>query len=46
LSDFQARWNDNTLREEILAVARLLEEQKSIMGASAHLLAVGTRESG
>ena len=45
LSDFQERWNDDTLRAEILTVARLLEEQKSIMGASAHLLAVGRLES-
>jgi ubiquinone/menaquinone biosynthesis C-methylase UbiE len=42
LSDFQARWNDDTLRMEILTVARLLEEEESIRGASAHLLAVGT----
>jgi ubiquinone/menaquinone biosynthesis C-methylase UbiE len=45
LPDFQARWNDDTLRAEILTVARLLEEETSIMGASGHLLAVGTLES-
>jgi len=45
LPDFQSRWNDDTLRAELLTVARLLEEEKSVMGASAHLLAVGRLES-
>ena len=41
LRDFDERWKDAALREEILAVARLLEEEASVSGASAHLLAVG-----
>jgi len=36
-------WKDPALRNGILTVARLLEEQPSIVGASAHLLAAGFR---
>ena len=43
LADFEARWADPASREDILRVARLLEEEPSILGASAHLLAVGHR---
>ena len=43
LPDFDARWKDSERREELLKVARLLEEETSIVGASAHLLAVGTK---
>jgi ubiquinone/menaquinone biosynthesis C-methylase UbiE len=41
LPDFEARWNDVDSRKDLLRVARLLEEEPSITGASAHLLAVG-----
>jgi SAM-dependent methyltransferase len=43
LADFEVRWADLAGRENILRVARLLEEAPSIIGASAHLLAVGYR---
>ena len=44
LPDFDTRWKDSERRAELLKVARLLEEETSIIGASAHLLAVGTKE--
>lgn len=44
LADFEARWADPAGRESILQVARLLEEESSVIGASAHLLAVGHRQ--
>jgi hypothetical protein len=43
LADFEARWADAATRESLLRVARLLEEEASFIGASAHLLAVGYR---
>jgi SAM-dependent methyltransferase len=42
LPDFEARWNEPERREDLLKVARLLEQEASIVGASAHLLAVCT----
>jgi hypothetical protein len=42
LPDFDARWNDLDRRRDLLTVARLLEEETSILGTSAHLLAIGT----
>jgi ubiquinone/menaquinone biosynthesis C-methylase UbiE len=44
LSDFDARWADPRKREDLLRVARALEKETSIVGLSAHLLAVGVRE--
>jgi ubiquinone/menaquinone biosynthesis C-methylase UbiE len=44
LSDFDQRWADPRKREDLLRVARALEREPSIVGLSAHLLAVGTRE--
>lgn len=44
LSDFDERWADPRKREDLLRVARLLEREASIIGVSAHLLAVGTKE--
>lgn len=41
LPDFDARWADPALRNEILEVARRLEAEPSIVGVSAHLLGVG-----
>jgi ubiquinone/menaquinone biosynthesis C-methylase UbiE len=43
LSDFEARWSDLELRQRILDVARLLEQEVSIVGVSPHILAVGDR---
>ena len=43
LADFQARWADARKREDLLRVARALEKESSIVGISAHLLAVGTK---
>jgi hypothetical protein len=43
LSDFDRRWADPRKREDLLRVARALEGEPSIVGLSAHLLAVGTR---
>ena len=43
LPDFEARWNDLERRRDLLEVARLLEQETSVMGASAHLLAIGTK---
>jgi SAM-dependent methyltransferase len=44
LSDFDERWADPRKREDLLRVARALEGEVSIVGLSAHLLAVGTKE--
>src|SRR5262249_50249178 len=43
LSDFDERWADPRRREDLLRVARALEGEAAIVGASAHLLAVGTK---
>ena len=41
LPDFDERWQDDVLRAHLLDAARGLEEEGSIVGASAHLLGVG-----
>lgn len=41
--DFPERWADPARREAMLAAARLVETEPAMMGASSHLLAVGTR---
>jgi len=43
LSDLDERWNDPIRRETILRVARALESEPSVIGCSAHLLAVGRK---
>jgi ubiquinone/menaquinone biosynthesis C-methylase UbiE len=43
LSDFDARWEDAPLRRDLLDVARALESEPSIVGVSAHLLAIGRK---
>jgi ubiquinone/menaquinone biosynthesis C-methylase UbiE len=43
LSDFDERWADSRKREDLLRVARALEQEGSVVGLSAHLLAVGTK---
>jgi ubiquinone/menaquinone biosynthesis C-methylase UbiE len=42
-SDFEARWADTALRKDMIDVARALEAEPSIMGASAHLLGLGRK---
>jgi ubiquinone/menaquinone biosynthesis C-methylase UbiE len=44
LSDFDERWADTRKRQDLLRVARALEREVPIVGLSAHLLAVGTKE--
>jgi len=43
VGDFESRWNDVTTRNDMLAVARALEAEPSIVGASAHLLGIGRK---
>lgn len=43
LPDFDARWEDAALKEDLSNVARALECEPSIVGASAHLLAVARK---
>jgi ubiquinone/menaquinone biosynthesis C-methylase UbiE len=43
LADFNERWADPRKREDLLRVARDLEGEASIVGFSAHMLAVGTK---
>lgn len=46
LSDFEERWADPGLREDLLRLASLLEGAESVVGVSAHLLAVGAKPAG
>lgn len=39
--DFDQRWADPVMREDLLATARALESEPSIVGVSAHLLGIG-----
>jgi SAM-dependent methyltransferase len=41
--DFDQRWSDEALRHDMLNVARALEAEPSIVGASAHLLGIGRK---
>jgi len=41
LPDFDTRWADPLARADIIELARLLEAEPSIVGMSAHLLAIG-----
>jgi hypothetical protein len=43
VGDFERRWNDVTTRNDMLTVARALEAEPSIVGASAHLLGIGRK---
>jgi ubiquinone/menaquinone biosynthesis C-methylase UbiE len=43
LIDFDERWRDPALRDELMEVARRLEAEPSIIGMSAHLLGVGRK---
>jgi len=42
-SDFDERWADPALRHDLMDVARRLEAEPSIVGASAHLLGLGRK---
>lgn len=42
VSDFSERWADPARREALLVAARLVEREPAMMGASSHLLAVGS----
>jgi len=46
LSDFEARWEDEALRKDILETARALESERSGLGVSAHLLGLGRKPVG
>ena len=43
LPDFMERWSDPARREVLVNVARALESEASVIGMSAHLLAVGRK---
>ena len=43
LSDLEGRWADEARRERILGAARAVEREPSLVGLSAHLLAVARR---
>jgi ubiquinone/menaquinone biosynthesis C-methylase UbiE len=43
LADFDERWSDARKREDLVRVASALEGEASIVGLSAHLLAVGVK---
>jgi ubiquinone/menaquinone biosynthesis C-methylase UbiE len=43
LQDFQAQWEDVGRRERLLWAARMLEDEPSIVGASAHFLALARK---
>ncbi len=43
LPDVDARWADPARRARLLAAARAVEREPSLLGASAHLLALGRR---
>lgn len=46
LVDFDARWADPAERGRILEAVRAVEREPSLLGASAHLLAVARRQAG
>ena len=43
--DFDARWADPVMREDLLATARAFESESSMLGVSAHLLGTGRKTS-
>lgn len=43
VGDFERRCSDVTMRGDMLAVARAVEAEPSIIGASAHLLGIGRK---
>jgi hypothetical protein len=45
LADFDERWDDAALRDDLLDVARRVEAEPCIIGVRAHLLRVGRKGS-
>ena len=43
LQDFEDRWKDDALRQDLIEVARILESESAIVGASAHFLGIGRK---
>ncbi|HEY7169797.1 MAG TPA: methyltransferase domain-containing protein [Vicinamibacterales bacterium] len=43
IADFDSRWAERRARADLVAIARALEEEPSIRGASAHLLGAGRK---
>lgn len=43
LGDFEERWDEPALRDNLMDVARALEAEPSMLGASAHLLGLGRK---
>ena len=41
--DFERLWNDPLQRERLLAVVRKVEREPSVLGASAHIMAIGRK---
>jgi hypothetical protein len=42
MRDFEANWEDQERRARLLEIVRKLEAEESLLGASAHLVSVGT----
>ena len=45
VADFESRWADRVLRDDIMAVARALESEPAVLGVSAHLLGIGRKSA-
>ena len=43
LSDFEAWWDNDEYRKRILQISRSLESEPSLLGVSAHIVAVATK---
>jgi SAM-dependent methyltransferase len=43
LDDFEERWETAALRDNLMEIARALEAEPSVLGTSAHLLALGRK---
>ena len=46
LQDFDAQWSDEHLREIILEIVRRTESEPALLGASSHLMAIGSKPRG
>src|SRR5207237_177945 len=44
LQDFDIRWEDARMRKDLLDVGRAFEAESSVVGVSAHLLAIGWKQ--
>ena len=43
VADFDRRWADRVLRDDMMAVARAVEAEPAMLGVSAHLLGIGRK---